>query len=731
VPVALGSLLLVVAQVVFAAAPTGTFEISDNTPTIGQTVTFTPQNVNDPDGGTTSVSFDYGDGTTDSEAPFTHVYNDADPAQKTVTMTITAQPGPSEDPASPPETTPVTRNVTVSQANQPPTADFTIAPNPAQVGQTVTFTGSANDPDGPPIRDSDYDWDLDPNNPGFERTGNTVTYSYATAGARAVTLQVTDSSGAKTVVDPPKTVTINDNPQADFKIEAQNRLLDQLGDPALDQVPSVPLVDQSIKLDGTASSAPGGTITKYEWARDIDNDGTFESAIGSGETFTIAPGLLPPGNMSVKLTVTDSSNVTAEKTLPLRVNRRPESNFVVEPVTPVINQSITFSSAATDQDVAEGHGDSLTHAWAIDRNRNGTFEASENAGTASSITASFTTAGTYPVRLRVKDSGGIAAEHVRNVLVQNTIPKGGFTWSPNSPLPGEAVVFSGSPSVATAGKSITGYEWDFDFDPSKDQFDVDAAGASVPRSFPTAGTKTVALRVTETGGGFAIVFDRIVVNAPPQAAFTVAPGSPFTGDVVTYSSTSVDSDGPLAQHEWDLDGDGAYDDATGPVVSASYKKRGTYNVGLRVTDSKGATATSARQVTVAQRPLAVLTGVLVEIRGRLEGARTRLTRLLVRAPRGSLVTVKCKGKPCPKKARRKAKPTTALLIQRKGLGRKKLRIKRLERSLRPGTKVIVTVTKAGFIGKRTTFTMMRGRQPLRRDLCLVPGARKAIHCPGA
>jgi hypothetical protein len=103
----------------------------------------------------------------------------------------------------------------------------------------------------------------------------------------------------------------------------------------------------------------------------------------------------------------------------------------------------------------------------------------------------------------------------------------------------------------------------------------------------------------------------------------------------------------------------------------------------------------------------------------------------VRAPRGSLVTVKCKGKPCSKKARRKAKPTTALLIQRKGLGRKKLRIKRLERSLRPGTKVIVTVTKAGFIGKRTTFTMMRGRQPLRRDLCLVPGARKASHCPGA
>ncbi|MGH8573674.1 MAG: PKD domain-containing protein, partial [Gammaproteobacteria bacterium] len=283
-----------------------------------------------------------------------------------------------------------------------------------------------------------------------------------------------------------------------------------------------------------------------------------------------------------------------------------------------------------------------------------------------------------------------------------------------------AVTFTNSSSPSAANRQITNVEWDFDWNGTT--FTTDAVGATANHAFDSPGTKSVAMKVTEagsTGGGFAIVFDRIVVNAPPQAAFTVAPGSPFTGDVVTYSSTSVDTDGPLVLHEWDLDGDGAFDDATGPVVSASYKKSGGYNVGLRVTDSKGATATAARMVNVQARPLALLSGVLVEIRGQLEGRLTRLTRLLVRAPRGTKVTVRCQGGSCAK----------AKVVKRKGKGRKKLRIKKFERLLKPRTTIIVTITKPGFLGKRTTIKMRAGKSPLRTDLCLVPGAKRATECP--
>ena len=57
----------------------------------------------------------------------------------------------------------------------------------------------------------------------------------------------------------------------------------------------------------------------------------------------------------------------------------------------------------------------------------------------------------------------------------------------------------------------------------------------------------MAIKVTETGGGFAIATAPVVVNAPPQASFNVAPAAPLDGDDVTLSSTSSDPDGPLAR----------------------------------------------------------------------------------------------------------------------------------------------------------------------------------------
>ena len=61
-------------------------------------------------------------------------------------------------------------------ANQPPTASFTVTPNPAQTGQTVTFNGSAStDPDGTIAK---YEWDLDGNGTYETNTGTTPTATH-------------------------------------------------------------------------------------------------------------------------------------------------------------------------------------------------------------------------------------------------------------------------------------------------------------------------------------------------------------------------------------------------------------------------------------------------------------------------------------------------------------------------------------------------------------------------
>jgi hypothetical protein len=88
----------------------------------------------------------------------------------------------------------------------------------------------------------------------------------------------------------------------------------------------------------------------------------------------------------------------------------------------------------------------------------------------------------------------------------------------------------------------------------------------------------------------------------------------------------------------------------------------------------------------------------------------------VRAPKGALVTVRCKGKGCPVKQRRKK------------IKKGPVRFPTYERFLRPGIRLQVFVTKKGKIGDYTSYTIRRGKPPKRVNRC-VSGARlKPVGC---
>jgi hypothetical protein len=104
----------------------------------------------------------------------------------------------------------------------------------------------------------------------------------------------------------------------------------------------------------------------------------------------------------------------------------------------------------------------------------------------------------------------------------------------------------------------------------------------------------------------------------------------------------------------------------------------------------------------------------IRISGRLTANGANVKRLTVRAPRGSHITVVCRGRGCPK--RRVA--TVAKLWH----------IRPFERDLRAGMRLTITVSKPGYIAKVTTILIRRGRAPLRTDLCAPPGAKKPSAC---
>ena len=77
----------------------------------------------------------------------------------------------------------------------------------------------------------------------------------------------------------------------------------------------------------------------------------------------------------------------------------------------------------------------------------------------------------------------------------------------------------------------------------------------------------------------------------------------------------------------------------------------------------------------------------VRIRGRLTADGARVTRLSVHAPHGVRIVASCRGRTCP--TRRVARAAG-------------IRLHRFERALRAGTRLDITVTKSGYIGKWTT-----------------------------
>jgi len=108
----------------------------------------------------------------------------------------------------------------------------------------------------------------------------------------------------------------------------------------------------------------------------------------------------------------------------------------------------------------------------------------------------------------------------------------------------------------------------------------------------------------------------------------------------------------------------------------------------------------------------------IAIAGRARRSSTLITKFVVRAPRGSRVSVRCRGHGC--------------FFRRVSArsGRRAVRFRRLQRVFPAGTAVEVFVTKRGKIGKYTRFRFRRRRPPSRADGCLNPGAKRPKPCPG-
>jgi PKD repeat protein len=340
-------------------------------------------------------------------------------------------------------------------------------------------------------------------------------------------------------------------------------------------------------------------------------------------------------------------------------------------------------------------------------------------------------------------------------------PIADFDWAPKPVVAGTPVTLTSTSTPTDANTPIMRIDWDLDGDQGFETSTPSGANA-VTVTAPAPGTWTVTMRVEDAAGAGARTTKEISVqappappppppdppppppppNEPPNAAFAALPGSPLTGEEVTFVSYSDDRDGRITEQTWDLNGDGIFDDAAGPLATRRFSVPGGKTVTLRVTDDKGAASTLSLTVEVLAQPRAGATSPsppasrqpvagptplpkmlspfpIVRLVGSVTGRGTRIVLLSVSAPRGARAVVRCRGAGCPVKRAEKL------------VGRGPVRFAAFQRRMPPGLVLEVLIHRGDSIGKYTRFKLRRKRRPQRADGCLWPNTGGMAPCPEA
>jgi PKD repeat protein len=360
-------------------------------------------------------------------------------------------------------------------------------------------------------------------------------------------------------------------------------------------------VGVTIDFQGTASDAGAQPLASIVWDFG-DGTPTASGSLSVSHTFAAT------GVYTVTLTVRDSAGAQTADSLQVTVNPPPNHTPVADaggPYSVAEGARVAVSaSGSTDPDLPD---DTLTYQWDLDGD--GQYDD------ASGVDAEFSAAGltgpsTVVIGLRVTDTLGAESTDTAEISITN-LPPMVDAGSDRTETAGVSLNFQGTASDAGA-QALASIVWNFG-----DGTPVASGSLSVSHAFAATGVYTVTLTVLDSGGALAADSLQVTVNLPPNHTPAADAGGPYSvaegARVAVSASGSTDPDLPsdTLTYQWDLDGDGQYDDATG--VDAEFSAAGltgpsTAVIGLCVTDSRGAESTDTAEVSITNLPPTVDAG---------------------------------------------------------------------------------------------------------------------------
>ena len=263
--------------------------------------------------------------------------------------------------------------------NQAPTASFTATPTSGITPLTVSFNASSSsDSDGNIIN---YAWDF---GDGSNDSGITTIHTYENSGDYTVQLIITDNNSATNSTTNNITVTEapNQPPTASFTAN-----------------PTSGIAPLEVAFDASNSSDSDGSIISYAW--DFKDGST-----GSGQTITHTFSSI--GNYDVELTVTDNEGATDSTTKTITVteptNQSPIASFTASPTSGVVPLEVSFNASNT----SDSDGSIINYQWDF---KDG------NTGNGKIVNHTFSSIGSYNVKLTVTDNEGATDSTTKTITV--------------------------------------------------------------------------------------------------------------------------------------------------------------------------------------------------------------------------------------------------------------------------------------------------------------------------
>ncbi|HEY6887529.1 MAG TPA: PKD domain-containing protein, partial [Solirubrobacter sp.] len=420
-----------------------------------------------------------------------------------------------------------------------------------------------------------YAWDTDEDgqfDDYSDTSATTHTLQFATPGTHRVRVLASAASGATDIAT------------MSFVVSVATQQANREPRPQISGATSAG-VGRSITLYGYAPD-PDGDAVGYAW--DLDDDGAFDDSTSP----TVSTAFATPGTHRVRLRASDIRGGAATATWSISVregNGAPAISYFYSPTTPRVGRPATLYASASDPD-----GDPVTYTYDLDGD--GAFD--DVPVLDQNFNSAWVPASTQPLTLAVRatDPSGLTATATLDVKpVDDNLPPVGMIIAPSAPLvAGRAATFNADGQDPDGAYNSVTYAWDTDNDGAYD----DGAGGSVTLT-PAAGQLRLGLRITDADGATFEAAQTVVVGgAPPEASFTLSTTRPTEGDTVTLTSTATASGAAITSQQWDLDDDGAFDDATGASVQHTFATGGATRVGLKVRDAGGETGITYRGVTV-------------------------------------------------------------------------------------------------------------------------------------